>query len=74
MQRSLTVDAPHRIVMLPIYDEFPYLVTRLVPTLYHLIPLPESLDEPSLKRLGSHQWLRNQLPMSGAGEEPLHLF
>jgi len=49
-------------VVEPLYETYPYLATRLVPTLYHLIPLPESLDEASLLSFARHQWLCNQLP------------
>ena len=47
---------------LPLYEDFPYLVTRLVAGLYHLIPLPEVFDEASLKSLARYQVLCNQLP------------
>lgn len=47
---------------LPLYEDFPYLVTRLVPALYHLIPLPETCDEASLRSMARYQALCNQLP------------
>lgn len=47
---------------LPLFEDFPYLVTRLMSALYHVIPLPEGFDEPSLKSLARYQALCNQLP------------
>lgn len=47
---------------LRLYEDFPYLVTRLVSSLYHVIPLPEAFDEASLKSLARYQALCNQLP------------
>ncbi len=47
---------------LPLYEDFPYLVTRLVSSLYHVIPLPEAFDEASLRSLARYQALCNHLP------------
>jgi hypothetical protein len=55
-------DVHLRINELPLYEDFPYLVTRLVPALYHVIPLPEAFDEASLRSLARYQALCNQLP------------
>lgn len=47
---------------LPLYDDFPYLITRLVPALYHIIPLPAAADHARLLNLARHQARCNQLP------------
>lgn len=46
---------------LPLYEDFPYLVTRLVSSLYHVIPLPEAFDEASLRSIARYQALCNDL-------------
>jgi hypothetical protein len=49
-------------VFLRVYDDVPYLVTRIVPTLNHIIPLSDSLDESSLRSVARYQHQSNQLP------------
>jgi hypothetical protein len=44
------------------YVDTPYLVTRVVPTLSHIIPVTDSLDDSSLRSLARSQHQRNQLP------------
>jgi hypothetical protein len=43
------------------FEGFPYLVTRVVPALYHVILLPTSLAEPELRSLARQQVLSNRL-------------
>ncbi|HEU4683309.1 MAG TPA: hypothetical protein VFS39_02240 [Nitrospira sp.] len=62
MHNPFAAQAAGRVAFDPLHDVYPYLATRLVPTLYHLIPLPETFDEASLISLARHQWLCNQLP------------
>jgi hypothetical protein len=53
-----------------VYDDVPYLVTRIVPTLNHIIPLSDSLDDSSLRSMARYQHQSNQLPtclVLGAG-------
>lgn len=45
-----------------VYDDAPYLVTHIVPTLSHIIPLSDSLDENSLRSIARSQHRSNQLP------------
>lgn len=47
---------------LPLYEDFPHVVTRLVSSLYHVIPLPEAFDEASLRSLARCQARCNHLP------------
>lgn len=49
-------------VFLRVYDDVPYLLTRIVPTLNHIIPLSDSLDESSLRSVARYQYQSNQLP------------
>jgi len=44
------------------YDDFPYLLTRITPAFYHVIPLSDVLDEDALRSLARSQYQRNQLP------------
>jgi hypothetical protein len=46
---------------LAVFDGFPYLVTRVVPTLYHFILLPGDASEPDLVGLARAQWRANRL-------------
>ena len=45
-----------------VYDDFPYLLTRIVPGLFHVIPAPVGVDEGSLRSLARFQAACNQLP------------
>lgn len=44
-----------------VFDGFPYLVTRVVPTLYHVILLPADLPEAALREAARAQWRANRL-------------
>jgi hypothetical protein len=44
------------------FDRFPYLVTRIVPTMYHIIVLPDDLDAIHLLELARRQARINALP------------
>ena len=46
---------------LPLFDGFPYLITRVVEAMRHIIVLPADRDEPSLRRLAELQVLANRL-------------
>jgi hypothetical protein len=46
---------------LPRFDGFPYISTRVVPALYHIILLPAGVGEAELVRLTEQQTLANQL-------------
>jgi hypothetical protein len=43
-------------------DDFPYLLTRITPAFYHVIPLSDTLEESTLRSLARYQHQRNQLP------------
>jgi hypothetical protein len=45
-----------------LFDGFPYLVTRVVPTMYHLIVLPDDIDAVQLLEIARGQADANQLP------------
>lgn len=47
---------------LPLFDGFPYVSTRVVGALYHIILLPAGGHEVELVRLAQHQAQANQLP------------
>jgi len=46
---------------LPLFDGFPYLVTRVVPALYHIILLPGDASEGDLAGIARAQWRANRL-------------
>ncbi len=46
---------------LPIFEGFPYLVTRVVPAMYHGILLPADASELELVLLARTQWRANRL-------------
>jgi hypothetical protein len=46
---------------LPLFDGFPYLVTRVVPAMYHVILLPAAASELELVLLARTQWRANRL-------------
>jgi hypothetical protein len=46
---------------LSLFDGFPYLVTRVVPAMYHIILLPEDASELDLAALARAQWRANRL-------------
>jgi hypothetical protein len=46
---------------LPLFEGFPYLVTRVVPAMYHLILLPVTASELELVLLARTQWRANRL-------------
>lgn len=48
--------------LLPAYDDFPYLWTRVVTGFYHIIPLPATVDEATLRTFARYQLTCNQLP------------
>jgi hypothetical protein len=62
MQISHATEARPYAESLPVYDEFPYLLTRLAPALYHVIPLLDVFDESSLKSIARYQTQCNHLP------------
>jgi hypothetical protein len=62
MQISHSTEARPSAESLPVYDDFPFLLTRLAPTLHHVIPLLNAFDESSLKSLARYQTQCNQLP------------
>ena len=62
MQISRPIEAGSHAESLPLYDEFPYLLTRLAPALYHVIPLLDAFDESSLKSIARYQTQCNRLP------------
>jgi hypothetical protein len=45
-----------------LFDGFPYLVTRIVPAMYHVIVLPDDLDPVRLVQIARHQARSNALP------------
>ena len=47
---------------LPIFEGFPYLLTRLIPAFYHIILLPKDLTPEALRCLACQQAQANQLP------------
>jgi hypothetical protein len=49
---------------LPRFDGFPYISTRVIPALYHIILLPADVVEAELVRLTRQQALANQLSSS----------
>jgi hypothetical protein len=53
---AITSTAP-----LPMFESFPYLVTRVMPTLYHHMLLPSGLGELELSLLHRAQWRANRL-------------
>ncbi|MDO8477182.1 MAG: hypothetical protein Q7W02_13490 [Candidatus Rokubacteria bacterium] len=57
MATALTTPA----AQLPLFDGFPYLVTRVVPTLYHITLLPGGSGELELSLLARAQWRANRL-------------
>lgn len=61
MQISHPTEARPYAESLPVYDDFPYLLTRLAPTLYHVIPLLDAFDESSLKSIARYQTQCNHL-------------
>jgi hypothetical protein len=46
---------------LPLFEGFPYLVTRVVPAMYHVILLPAAASELELVLLARTQWRANRL-------------
>src|SRR4029077_18005232 len=46
---------------LPLFGGFPYLVTRVVPAMYHVILLPAAASELELALLARTQWHANRL-------------
>lgn len=48
---------------LAVFDGFPYLVTRVVPTLYHFILLPGDASERDLVGIARAQWRANRLDL-----------
>jgi hypothetical protein len=46
---------------LPVFDGFPYLVTRVVPTMYHVTLLSGDASERDLARIAQAQWRANRL-------------
>jgi len=46
-----------------VFDSFPYLVTRVVPTLYHFMLLPVDASERALVGLARAQWRANRLDL-----------
>ena len=46
---------------LPIFEGFPYLVTRVVPAMYHVMLVPADASELELVLLARTQWRANRL-------------
>ncbi len=46
---------------LPVFDGFPYLVTRIAPAMYHITILPRGVDDRGVAVLGRAQWRANRL-------------
>jgi len=46
---------------LPLFDGFPYLVTRMAPAMYHITLLPRDPSELELSLLARAQWRANRL-------------
>lgn len=46
---------------LSIFEGFPYLITRVVPVLYHILPLSELNDRDELITIGRNQVLANRM-------------
>ena len=46
---------------LPLFEGFPYLVTRVVPAMYHVMLLPAEASELELVLLARTQWRANRL-------------
>lgn len=57
-----------------LYDDFPYLLTRLTPAFYHVIPLSDTLEESTLRSLARYQHQCNQLPTCLALERERCIF
>ncbi len=45
-----------------LYDDFPYLLARITPAFYHVIPLSDTLEEATLRSLARYQHQCNQIP------------
>ncbi len=54
-------EAKNAVVDLSVFDAFPYLVTRVVPTMYHMTLLPGDLGELELAGIARTQWRANRL-------------
>ena len=54
----LSIDPPRP----PVFDGFPYLLTRVAPAIYHLILLPAEHDADVLLNLGHRQTQANRCP------------
>jgi len=61
MKRIPVTQAEVARLNLRLFEGFPYLVTRVVPTLYHVILLPAELPLEELKEIAQWQVLANQL-------------
>ena len=60
---------------LSLFEGFPYLVTRVVPAMYHLILLPAAASELELVLLARTQWRANRLEtclVSSRGPRVVH--
>lgn len=55
-------DALREYLRLPLFDGFPYLVTKIAGPIHHLIVLPRELPLSELERLAELQWRANRLP------------
>jgi len=59
---TFDAESPRRLYpTLPLFEGFPYLVTRVVPAMYHLILLPAAGCELELVLLARTQWRANRL-------------
>lgn len=59
---------------LPLFEGFPYLLTRISPAFYHIILLPKDLVPEALRSLARQQALANQLPTSLVVDASLCLY
>jgi hypothetical protein len=57
----MAIASTTRLAQLPLFDGFPYLVTRLVATLYHHMLLPAGMGDLELSVLHRAQWRANRL-------------
>lgn len=53
---------PRDYVALPLFDGFPYIVTKIAGPIHHLIVLPGDLPPSDLQHLADRQWRANRLP------------
>lgn len=68
-------DALWDYLTLPLFDGYPYIVTKIAGPIHHLIVLPGDLASGAVERLADRQWRANRLPtcLVLAADRALHL-